>query len=111
MDGLCEKEKKEVEDLRTLLEDILAFMCGNPPSLEKTPDEDAKFLERAKEEYNEMLRDLLKMMTEHEQKMKDLNARMQRLSGQTDEKHQSTPTPPPPPRQNMSVGGTFTQCF
>ena len=100
LDGLCEAEKDYTEDLHTSLEDILAFLCGTPPSLEKTSDEDKELLERAKEEYNEMQKDFLKMMTEHEQKMNEVKARMQRFSGQADEKQQSNPTPLP----NVSVG-------
>ena len=39
-------------------------------------------------------------MTEHEQKISEVKARMQRFSGQADEKQQSNPTPLP----NVSVG-------
>ena len=54
LDELCEKEEEKAEELTALLEDILAFLCGTPPSLEETPDENAQLLERAKEEYNKM---------------------------------------------------------
>ena len=67
-------------------------MCGTPPPLEKTPDEDTQLLERAKEEYNELQKDLHKMMAEHEQKINEVKSRMQRLSGQAEEKEPLTPT-------------------
>ena len=95
LDVLCDKEKDKTEDLRTSLEDILAFLCGTPPPLEKTPDEDTQLLERAKEEYNELQKDFLKMMAEQEQKINEVKSRMQRLSGQADEKEPLTPTPLP----------------
>ena len=44
LDGLCETEKDRPEDLQTSMEDILAFLCGTPPPLEKTPDEDTQLL-------------------------------------------------------------------
>ena len=62
LDVLCEREKDKTGDLHTSLEDILAFLCGTPPPLEKTPDEDTQLIERAKEEYNELQKDLHKMM-------------------------------------------------
>ena len=95
LDVLCEREKDKTGDLHTSLEDILAFLCGTPPPLEKTPDEDTQLLERAKEEYNELQKDLHKMITEHEQKINEVKSRMQKLSGQADEKEPLTPTPLP----------------
>ena len=77
LDGLCETEKDRPEDLQTSMEDILAFLCGTPPPLEKTPDEDTQLLEKTKDEYNEMQKDFLKMVAEHEQKMIELKSRMQ----------------------------------
>ena len=94
LDVLCETEKDRPEDLHTSLEDILAFLCGTPPPLEKTPDEDTQLLERAKEEYD-LQKDFLKMMAEQEQKINEVKSRMQRLRGQADEKEPSTPTPLP----------------
>ena len=95
LDVLCDREKDKTGDLHTSLEDILAFLCGTPPPLEKTPNEDTQLLERAKEEYNELQKDLHKMMAEHEQKINEVKSRMQRLSGQADEKEPLIPTPLP----------------
>ena len=44
LDELCEKEEDNAEELTALLEDILAFLRGTPPSLEETPDENAQLL-------------------------------------------------------------------
>ena len=100
LDGLCEAEEDGTGDLHTTLEDIFAFLCGTPPPLEKIPDEDIQLLDRVKEEYNEMQKEFLKMVTEHEEKIKEVKARMQRLSCQADENRYSNPSP----RPNVSVG-------
>ena len=105
LDGLCDREKDKTEDLHTSLEDILAFLCGTLPPLEKTLDEDTQFLERTKEEYNELQKEFLKMMAEQEQKMNEVKSRMQRLSGQADEKEPSAPTPLPNIPFGRSVNG------
>ena len=42
---VCEREENKAEELTALLEDILALLCGTPPSLEKKPDENAQLLE------------------------------------------------------------------
>ena len=54
LDELCEKVEDKTEELTILLEDILAFLCGTPPSLEETRDENSQMLKRAKEEYDQV---------------------------------------------------------
>ena len=100
LDKLCEKEEDNAEELKALLEDILAFLCGTPPSLEETSDENAQLLERAKEEYNKMQMNFLKMMDDHKQKMKEAKAKMEKLNGQTDAKQRPNFTIQP----NIPIG-------
>ena len=52
--------------------------------MEKTPDENAQMLERAKDEYTQMQKGFLKMMNDQEQKLKKAKAKMEKLRCQAD---------------------------
>ena len=92
----------------SLLEDILALLCDAPPPLEKTPNKSAQMLEKAKDEYEQMQKDFVKIMNDQEQKLKEAKAKMQKLGGQTDDAQRlSNTTLPNRPIGHSEIGRPF----